>query len=105
MSEETANGIHSEGTPTTAMDTTTPSQTISQPDTNISSIEANEHGLNFLSESEVESKPQVDQAQLPSTLHINESTGFGSAPTGDGWEESGQIEDNTGDTGMKLYSD
>ena len=77
----------------------TPNQPAAEPATNISSIGANEHGLNFLSESEVETKQTVDQAQHSGGRQVNEGSGFDAAPAGDGWDKHGGTEDNSGDAG------
>lgn len=55
---------------------------------------SNEHGLNFLSESEVESKPQPvaeppAPVETPTEVAPPESSGFGSSGADEGWVEQG----------------
>lgn len=96
--EEGTNGIHAEE-PTTQVTNTQPG---AEPVTNISSIEANEHGLNFLSESAVETKPQVDQTQQSTGAPITEGSGFDAAPAGNNWEEHGNGQDASGEADFET---
>lgn len=60
---------------------------------NVATFTSNEHGLNFLSESEVETKPQTE-AEPPAPVEQNEgappeNTGFGASGADQGWVEQG----------------
>ena len=61
---------------------------------NVATFASNEHGLNFLSESEVESKPQT-AADPPALVEKTnegappESSGFGASGADEGWVEQG----------------
>lgn len=61
---------------------------------NVATFASNEHGLNFLSESEVETKPQT-VAEPPAPVEKQnegappESTGFGASGADEGWVEQG----------------
>lgn len=66
-------------------------------------LASNEHGLNFLSESEVESKPQT-VAESPAPVEKQnegappESSGFGTSGADEGWVKQGG-DGTTGDQG------
>ena len=60
----------------------------------VATFASNEHGLNFLSESEVESKPQTvaeppEPVEKPNEGAPPENSGFGSSGTDEGWVEQG----------------
>ena len=75
---------------------------------NVATFTSNEHGLNFLSESEVETKPQT-VAEPPAPVEQNEeapaeNTGFGASVADQGWVEQrsdGTAGDQEGDDSGK----
>lgn len=77
---------------------------------NVATFTSNEHGLNFLSESEVETKPQT-VVEPPAPVEQNErappeNTGFGASGADQGWVAQGgdgtAVDHEGNDTGELL---
>lgn len=73
----------------------------------VTTFASNEHGLNFLSESEVESKQQMEAEPLPPVENQTpvtpvEDMGFVAQVEGKGWAEQEAIGNQRNDTGGSL---
>ena len=101
QTEQTPNGAtesHFNGSNTAA--------SVPKDEGNVAMFASNEHGLNFLSESEVECKPQtVEEPPAPVENECEEappeSSGFSSQGADEGWVEQGG-EGATGDQGEDM---
>lgn len=73
----------------------------------VTTFASNEHGLNFLSESEVESKQQMTEEPLPpvesqTPVPPVEDMGFVAQGEGKGWAEQGAIGNQRNDSGESM---
>lgn len=73
----------------------------------VTTFASNEHGLNFLSESEVESKPQMAAEPLPPIENQTpvapvEDMGFVAQGEGKGWAEQGATGNQRNDSGESM---